>query len=286
MKKKILINEYIKEENAQNNKIIKKKGLRILTYNVHYWKDCTMMKDNRNDIIKIIEKLNPDIFFVNEAIYLYDTKFPPPHCFKDYLIIKTANKEICKNKFYGNVLFIKNNKINNIISTDIIKIDEETNNEAILLSYKINSKIINCISSHLNVSDNTGNTRLNETKKIIKYIQRNNLKNIIWCGDFNCLNLKYITKKQYKYYEEDFIIRFPKLKYKQPYIVFDYLNNLNFINSFEITKHDQPRSTCWTKRMVDYMLLYKLDKNIIIKNANVYHSSASDHLPIYMDIIN
>src|ERR1700691_5765173 len=48
--------------------IPKKKGIRVMTYNVHLWYDPLFSKINYDKMIRDIKKLNPDVLALQEVL--------------------------------------------------------------------------------------------------------------------------------------------------------------------------------------------------------------------------
>ena len=69
----------------------------------------------------------------------------------------------------------------------------------------------------------------------------------------------------------------------QPYILFNYLHDEGFVDIFDLGIRVPPLSTCWTNRVVDHILLYKIDPRIQILDAVAHHCDFSDHLPLILD---
>ena len=158
------------------------------------------------------------------------------------------------------------------------------NYAAVVTTYYPSKNIhINFISSHLDVSDNTAQKRLKEAYCVVKYIYEKDLKNVVWLGDFNAMMKWQLLPYQIRIYNEAFKDRCPHLGIDQPYALFEYLKDEGFADAFDACGHMPPLSSCWTNRVVDHVLVYKLDDKIQLLDTFFHHCDFSDHLPLFLD---
>lgn len=242
-----------------------KHNIRIMTYNVEGFKKY-------NDVIEVLRLSNADIIGLNEALFFED-KTKHLSELRDRFIFDVSqmgyNIKMCNN--YGiNVILSKHE----IVYSKIIKLCKDpikNRNRYALhvnISYLTNNENrcnINIILTHLDAFDNIisniningrnfnvkGATRLKQIIEISKYIGN---ENFILMGDFN------------------------SEKYS------DVINLIesSFINSFDLLNKQLPNMTSWTSKVIDFIFIdHRFPYTPI--HTGVYYSSASDHLPVYID---
>ena len=174
--------------------------------------------------------------------------------FNDNLRSKFLNDMI---RLRYNVKMCNNYGINVILSlypinfSKVIKLEKDPikNRNRYALHVKICN--INILLTHLDAFDSTGQTRFKQIQTIGAYIK----SDFIVMGDFNSI---------------------------KGTNVINYLE-LGFRDSFTILGKDQPIMTSWTGKTIDFIFIGSSFPFRIIETA-IYTSSASDHVPVYIDL--
>ena len=253
--------------------------LRIMTYNVHGFKNLKF-KNTLANIINNISIIDPDIIMLEEV---YINK-------KNVLITKNELITLMENiklKYY----VFSNSEINAVFSKFPFKSEEiylgrdpikKIARNAIKCSFNIEShNNIIFIGTHLDVFDETGETRKKQIKIILNDINNDdniNINNngIIICGDFNSLR-----QKDYTVTEWDELVYIDKDRNVNTVMdVIPIIENDDFIDSFEYLKK-RIKISVWSNRRVDYIY----GKNIKFESSDSYKNTSSDHYPIYADIL-
>ena len=278
--KRGLIDSYITQvSKLKNTDLIPNKNkdsFRFCSYNVRYFefKNYTSLH-----IKEFIDKILPDAFSLIEYNANSDQSFKP---LKDHYSVLfeqvpgygintfhllesgvfTLHKKSCLN--YQRVA--KNNELRGFTH----------------LKRQCYNTIINIITIHLDVTDETGNTRLKEIRDINDYIINNQLINVLIIGDFNEWNL---DNKDPLYNDSliDFRHRTGLSHFSTR--VHDFLNNSNYSNVFHM-KNKYPKFSCWSGKLVDFCYLFQptWNNNLEIENIYMPFVGYSDHLPIIVDI--
>lgn len=245
--------------------------LRVATYNVNMWKNAEL-KNNITAIFNTINNIQADIICLNEALFFNNNKFT----------LSMFDKKM-KELGYAHIICCNNYGINIVASKFPIDYNEIINlgKDPIKKQnrYCVYCKILgfDIYSLHLDVYDESENTRLLQIKKIINKIK--NPEKTIILGDFNSLSKKDYTNIEWNLLCNDDIKRGVVTQTK----VTDELENNNFIDSFHILNKIPPKVTVWSMRRVDYIYLNKNFGNSI-NNCFTYQTLSSDHFPIIMDI--
>lgn len=261
------------QEDVKNNSkpfIIKSTdSIRLLTFNVHMWKDYNN-KLKYQEILDLIKNSNADVIGLQEAM-LFDKKILERYK-QDFEDIGYPYRVICNERYGINMLFSKYK----IIKHKIINLGKDAIKSvpryAIIAQLELD-EVIQLVVTHLDVFDETEETRLNQIKKIINNID--DMQTIIM-GDFNSLRLK-------DYSEEEWhnIVMHDKKRDVIPMTkVTDCLKENKFKDgSYKLNKINM---SVWSMRRVDYIYVKKLKYKII--NYETYPTLISDHYPVYMDI--
>ncbi len=142
----------------------------------------------------------------------------------------------------------------------------------------------NIITTHLDVWDNTGKKRINEIEKLIRYIKKNDLENVILGGDFNEVNTSLFSKEHNQKLNDDFKKRL-KVDYDMPSNIFTILKNNDFVNLFDCLDYEHPKFSCWSGKLVDYCFLYKPTWKGSLIDINLINCPYSDHGILMVDVI-
>jgi endonuclease/exonuclease/phosphatase family metal-dependent hydrolase len=249
-----IINNPIEFTNKDNN-------CRIMTYNVK-------MFNNYNGVINVIIKSNADIIGLNEALFFNISKDK----FINDITLLGYNIVMCNDKYGINILLSKYT-INNY---SIISLGKDNIKYTNRYALKANIGSLKILLTHLDPFDITENTRLKQINIIMKNID----DEYLIMGDLNCLR-----KSDYDINKYDAIVEIDRRRnILTKTIVTDFIEPKGFIDSFVKINKIPPTISVWSCRRIDYIYIgqlfpYKINNSIIIP------TSASDHLPIYIDII-
>lgn len=259
--------------------------IRLVTFNIHYWKNIkdepshlliyNALRNIKADVVALQEVLIPENIR-DEDIYHSDGV-----CISDILspLSYTYNVNRCiashakcgKDTGYGNILALHNRHITT--STSSILLDSDIEQRcAVFTTTNINGIPFVFASIHLDVFDDTNNTRMIQCKKILDYVgEKYNGYCVVLCGDFNCMQCSDYTKDEVGW-----------LNKNSTGIDFDtveYIRSRGFIDVTGTIKY-----SVWTGRRVDYIFMKKEDASRFKVDAYVYYSDSSDHFPIIVDI--
>lgn len=250
----------------------KKDKIRIMTFNVHDWKDYLNI-NSINKIFQIITYSNSDVVGINEGFYFSnDTK----NKLKEYSKNMGYNYFLECNSKYGINLLLSKHKIE---SHEIINLGKDPINKttryAIKATIQVNNKNINILLAHLDVWDESEETRLKQIKQILSDID----SSYLLLGDFNSLRLKDYSKIEWDVLKNDSELRNITIQHK----VTDLIEKHKFVDSFEKINKVSPNVSVWSMRRVDYVYVGN-NFPFTITNSNVFPTLVSDHYPIYIDI--
>jgi endonuclease/exonuclease/phosphatase family metal-dependent hydrolase len=224
--------------------------LRIVTFNIHYFQDTTH-RDNTERVFQIVQQINADVVVLEEMPYTLNAPvsavYDAQFATLGYNYVVRCNGE----PFYeiGNVMYSK------LPITDPVSRKLQTRNRCIV-SGVVDTSFghVRIIGTHLEVK--SASSREREIKDILQFSHSTSQELQVIVGDFNCL-------------ESD--------------VVFQYTKDAGFVNSFEAVGWERPNYTCWTGTTIDFILVSRaLARHV--DGAYVYHSTASDHLPIIVDL--
>lgn len=249
----------MKDAESENLKIPQKKLniFRIMTYNIHFWRDPYNQKNNLAQMIAVIKKINPDLLILQEVTTgKMDFNTSP--------IRQTIEKEIglkyfndCnafKHSWFGNIIaskipFIKTDQFN-------FKEDELGKRCVVFAQMELQNKNLNVYGTHLEVSGND-NIRKEQIKEIADKIAKEHKdQNCLIAGDFNATRDSGTVK---------------------------LLTDNGYTDCFTHLGWQHPNITNWTGIEIDFIFLSP-NWNLVIDGCYVYNDSSSDHLPIIMDI--
>jgi len=269
--KKELIEIYKEYINHNSNKFDNKKGIRVLSYNIQLFRDINN-KYSLDKIKKLIDNSNSDIVILYEAVFFKDckTSFEKTFLKSEYKYIK-----LCNDKYGINILLSKFPIVNSKIITLIKDPIKKMNRYAIKATININDKELKIIACHLDVFDETEETRKKQILQILNEIDNSYLL----LGDLNSLRKSDYTQEEWIEFEYNAIMRDTKANT----LVTDLIEKNNFIDCWNFINKNPPKVTVWSMRRVDYMFVGK-DFMHKINNCNLLIDSTSDHFPLYMDI--
>jgi len=174
------------DDDDWESQIKQKAGRRILTYNVHGFRDVKL-RDSLEEIKSIIKKINADIIIIEEFM-LYGSK--QLIGFDDFLLFL---------KSIGFVVFWADDKHYNVMGTKLpwqnsnvwyLGTDPGHNCPRYAMFADIDighgfSRPLRVVGTHLDVYDETGSIRVNQIKRILHHVGTHEY--VIIAGDLNCL---------------------------------------------------------------------------------------------------
>lgn len=250
-----------------------KSDLRFLTFNVHMWKDINN-KTKYKEIMNVIMESDADVIGLQEAM-LYSSQIKEQYK-KDFKKLGYYFSIVCNDKYGINMLFSREE----IISHEIIKLkcDPINNLARYAIFAKINDVVV--IVTHLDVYDESENTRLFQIDQIIKKLDNlyPNCPTIIM-GDLNSLRFDDYTCEEWLHIVNHDLLRNVVATTK----VTNYLESNNFIEG-SVLFNTKINMSVWSMRRVDY--IYTRNLPHCITNYSTYPTNVSDHYPVYMDIKN
>ena len=320
---KINFLEYVETNLAQNINVINgfddiNKGIRICTYNIHYFTDIYEKKNTYNEILSDIQKINADIIILEEAIIGGIIKINSEitiDCTDLYnklndlgykKIIVCNNVPSWYNGVYCNLMLINDRILTNVAKCTIEKANTcEKFNEYIYSFPKAKSSVvvsgahqgtketrcfiyanvnikeynIHIFGTHLDVGSE--DERLFQISNIIEETKKYNNENdyIIIMGDFNTDD----KNKQYMDPEKIQFIQNNRFIKDNGKVIKALLDN-NYFNIFSKTPNIE--MTTWNNTIVDFIFIKNGINKPIPENFNpkIYFTNASDHLPLCVDI--
>jgi len=246
--------------------------LRIATYNVNEWR---FQGYNLSGAQSVIQALEADIIILQEVTDEgHKEKIDFQHKFEDY---KNYFKKVPELRF-GNMILYKN--VNLLHEPEVIWYKEPSSGEQrgyikIVCSLG-KGKELTVYGTHLDVNKEAN--RIAEIKEIIEQTEDSS-ENIIFCGDFNAIRTKDYPEAILTLIKHDYATR------EAPFstAALDALGK-GFVDCFTFAHLVGPKFTVWSGIVVDFIFLKKDSWNLPIKGCYVYYSTASDHLPVIMDI--
>ena len=269
------------------NDTITDKGnsLRLMTYNIHFWTEPHEREINHDRVMQIVDDMKPDILCLQEVLI---PGFHETDCYslgwhiKDvFLPLEVMGYEVrsCRaSKFqssgttrFGNVLAVLEQDHD---SYPMVLDGIHGKRCAILSKVNVGTEELAVCCVHLDVRDKTGNTRREQIKNVMRTMEElypGTPK--IMVGDFNCMKEEDYTEEEHEW----------------------IANNSNGDIDFETVKLIESKGyrdlyteraplkyTVWTGRRVDFVFVK--DFPFEVESTQVYYSSASDHLPLIVDL--
>lgn len=292
---------------------------RIATYNVHLWadpffkfktaeisselaaicKDLTLSpKTKVTPVFDVIRKLNADILILQEAASDNLAEF------QDYKKILMAlgyehgvehfgNMNKDRQVPYGPVGNWILSKYPLIKAPEVFyfkdqmqpkKADDYVDRCCVHAQIKLpNNQLISVYGTHLDVFDHTEKTRLGQIKQLVEIMTKDSSENILFAGDLN-------SEREQDYQTMsglwDMIMQENQKRNEMILmLVLNYLKVHNFVDCFSLQKQATPGFTTWSGTTIDFMMPLITHWNLSIDDCGVYYDAASDHLPVFMDII-
>lgn len=251
----------------------KKEGkIRIMTFNVHNWQNYEGV-NSMDSIFCVIFNSGADVVGINEGLYFGKTTKNKVY---EYATLLGYKYIIESNRTYGINLLLSKYPV---ISHKLIPLGKDPicneNRYAIKATICVENTNINILLTHLDVWDETEETRLNQTKIIFREID----SSYILMGDLNSLRKADYDKEEWKTMTEESIFRQIEIQHK----VTKFIENNKFIDCFIKINKICPKVSVWSMRRVDYIYIgNNFPHNLL--NCDIFPTIASDHYPIFIDI--
>lgn len=243
---------------------------RVLTYNVHEWKDLSSA-NTQDQCMDAILRIDADVVCLQETTsevpdllknhYRYHVYEASEQMGSQHLTLTVLSKhEILKTE----VSYLHNLEIWSRETRILLRVD---------ISY--NDKNISIYNTHLSLEEKVAKQQIIEIAHIVNTNEKKGLKGkipFVVCGDFNHVDIHNYTSYQIEFLENNrgtganlykTLRKACKIK----------PNNWNF------NKH---RYSVWTSRAVDF--IFPSLRKFSYDFSAVYYTTASDHLPYYMDL--
>ncbi len=279
------------ENNAIPTHTINNDTVRLATYNVHMWKDAHS-KNNFDAIIDTIGKVNADVLVLQEVLMFDNDRIVKKLKELGYTYTATAQAATFGGKLFGNMVVSKYP----FASDPVIKTYDADQKYAGERRCYIKAQVqlpgdkkITVYGTHLDVYDQTETLRKREIEELVTDSARSQIPCII-AADFNA-----VRKRDYQYEVNgksvwDMLNESNKKRTGMPTQTraLETLESQNFVDSFTSNNQQNPRATVWSGTAVDFLYLNQAwqqpNADFNVGKSHVYYSSASDHLPILMDV--
>lgn len=259
---------------------------RLATYNVHMWKDAFGRK-NFDAITDTIKKINADVLVLQE-VHMFDHNHILNRL-KDlgYQYTCAGQTTTIHGKFFGNMIVSKY-PFAQEPTVKTYDADQKIAGERrcyIKATVQLpHDKKVTVYGTHLDVYDDSEALRTQEIEELVADAQKSTEPCVIG-ADYNA-----VRARDYNYQVNgnkvwDMLNHNSKKRIGIPTQTkaLETLERNGFIDSFTKNNQQSPRFTVWSGTAVDFFYLNK-NWNLPITNSYVYYSSASDHLPILMDV--
>ena len=258
--------------------------LRIMTYNVHEWKD--------SGAITIIENCKPDVLFVQEGVDILFEQLNSYFAMDNFTIF--GNVFGCKaDANLYNYVYIKSNIDAKVLFNG--ETGEDDRCSLILLCKRGDYRFI-LINTHLSdtfeFQESNVNVLLDELQRIVKKYNLEGV-DIILGGDFNSydresLKVNEIKQKKREYYSK----KDKNFNVDLLYASVDKLKEYGFVDSYRIHggqhRHNKPyfvpSHTSLYSGKVDYIFVNREFSRPILGCYQIMDNS-SDHTPLVIDIL-
>jgi endonuclease/exonuclease/phosphatase family metal-dependent hydrolase len=271
-------------------------AIRVMTYNVHGFTDRND-SPTLDEILDVIKRVNPDLLVIEEFVlhgvkrqitYLQFKKFLTGLGFTTITTDRLHNN-VTASKFNGDVsptIEFGRDPIHRIWRfANIIWISaQDTGSSSDLLF----------IGTHLDVYDESGQTRLAEVEMILDAIEdrkvqsmlgKNRQLNVIVTGDFNCLRPNDYDDDEWNHIcrvdRERGVDTWRMKSAKNRKIdAVDRLEKADLIDA-SVQLGNPIRASVWANRRVDYIC----GRNVHFLQASTVRNASSDHYPVYADFL-
>lgn len=259
-----------------------KNTLRLVSYNVHWWSN-TEHKSNLAPILQTISDCKGDILVLQESntfLQGNDTGKPTPEAQGQLAAMGYIYSAYDKPPRAEGVDFVTSiwSKFPFISTTQHALGD---NRHAIEANIQLpDQRIINLFGTHLDVYDDTEQTRVSEMKKLTQIMEKSRqiYPQQILAGDFNALRKQDYDQDRWRHFQDHDRLR----DVRTCSLAIDALEASKFVDSFTKKGVPPPQCTTWSGRRIDYIYLSPT-WTYTVEGSYVYHSEASDHIPIVVD---
>lgn len=222
---------YIKSINKLNVLRHNSNVLRIMTFNIHEWKN-SLNQPNSDNMLYDIMTVFPDILCVQEELGA-----PTQSAMYDLFIQYYRNGPYClADNNLKNKIYVKKNKylnIKNIISTNIGNYTQNYDAQlrcCVSLDYRLkNGNILKINNTHLHYSNEHGEA-LQNISNLLEFVKRENDTDFMIIGDFNSYNRN-------DYMTSTLMDGFKQSKKTSPYVTLDQngdISNRSLDKLFEV----------------------------------------------------
>lgn len=270
--------------------------VRIATYNVHHWADA-YETENLDRTLETIKTINADILILQETSW-------GQSCFLEISADALEEKlrkigyahgydsfchsaSICGAQV-GNIILSKypltkiSQKVFDVNETNFPEVRCFIRTEIVVPGI---SQPLVVYGTHLDVLDKTEHVRRVQMQELAHIVKKEKNNNVLVAADFNSLK-----KDDYAYAIQgvpvwDLIQADSKARgTAAPTSVLDILTQEGFKSSFAMIGLQNPTFTVWSGKSVDFIFLSK-NWDIPVVGSYVYYDTASDHLPVIMDLL-
>lgn len=226
-------------------------GMRIVTWNLHYFRDGFDKKSTLNEILWDVKEMGADVYLFEEVHM--DTSKPDRHAFDSGLTAlgyRWQHVRGAPGSILGQMIasrFPLSNLGYLELGYQRIMIEAE-------LALENNGKLA-LFAGHWQNADNKA--REMQARMTIDHIKRNGSASFIFGADFNAV------------YSSEAI---------------QTLASSGLLkNSFDVLQWQHPNVTCWSGREIDFIWVSnEIEKHVV--GTYLYYTLSSDHLPIIMDL--
>lgn len=288
-------NNYFKE----NSKIppLQPNVFRIATYNIHYWSAPKITKNayaNVEKIMQTIHALQATALVLQEAHgkITIKNRLSPAFLEKGYKDYVWCQGYYFDHASFGNALLSKQ-VLTSKLSKEYTEPSETkekrcfVNGRTTLMPSKATLSIY---GTHLDVWDETANTRDQEIKELLKEISTDASDIIIIAGDFNAFRKQDYPADIWQKILQSTASHIKKTIAEIPQNTLQPILDAGFQDSFTFSGQSGPLFTSWTGTVIDFIFIkdqrteqQKQERPLNTKSY-VYYSPASDHLPIICDL--
>ncbi|MCX5925631.1 MAG: ankyrin repeat domain-containing protein [Candidatus Dependentiae bacterium] len=306
---------------AQQNKRIPTKHAgdsiaRVATYNVHQW-EGPKGASNYQGIFDTIKAINADVLVLQEVVFSKRN-----NCATDFKNLGYEHQvSMDTGNGLHNMIVSKypfQDQRTTVYKVDLESRDLEKRNFINTRVRLPDGNMISVYGTHLDVHDESGKKREEEVKELLAAVRADESKNILLAADWNAVRRKdylYRVRPQvepqsapaasvegnlvWDLLEANFKLRSWGLE-AVPTSALDAIESSKFNDSFTqarlsaqeraklfgLASHDvsaDPTYTVWTGTVVDFIFCAPTWQ-LPIAGSYVYYSSASDHMPVVMDI--
>ena len=265
-----------------------KNGVRVVTYNVHFWTDPFELDINHKDVMTMIRYLDIDIIGLQEALIPGGNERDSHSSFgwtiKDtfgqllrfgYTINGCrASKVASRGRTgFGNILAVSED-VPVLSSESMILPASKEARCAVIKTVNLFGRKTVIATVHLEVADKTGKTRRQQIHRLLEFLETEypEAPKMVM-GDFNCLRYEDYTPR-----ERDWISR-----NSRGGIDYDTIREIEGRGYTDLFASGCLKFTVWTGRRVDYVFVK--DFPFKIASTQVFYTPVSDHLPLVVDLL-